>query len=237
MSAPQLPCWVVIPATGIGSRMQADRPKQYLSLGAKTILEHTLDNLLAHPSIDGAVLVLSEQDRHWPALHYQHDKPLHVCHGGEQRYHSVMNGLQALSNAIDDDAIVMIHDAVRPFVLHTDLDRLLAAAALGDDGAILAVPVADTLKLADKQAQIQRTSSRKGLWRAYTPQAFRLTLIQQALQNVIDHGLQVTDDASAMELLGFHPRLVSSDSLNIKITHPGDLQLAGLLLQQRRIPN
>ena len=228
-----LPCWAVIPATGTGSRMRADRPKQYLPLGSKTIIEQTLDNLLAFPAIQGAVLVLHPDDRHWSRLAYRHDKPIVTCHGGDQRFHSVLNGLQELSERIAEDAIVMIHDAVRPFVLHEDLDRLLQTVQQSDDGAILAVPVADTLKLAQDSDKISHTTSRDNLWRAYTPQAFRLQLIQQALVHVIEQGLQVTDDASAMEQLGFHPHLVNSDNLNIKITHPGDLPLAELLLQQR----
>lgn len=225
-----IPYWAVIPATGKGQRMQADRPKQYLQLGMKTILEHTLDNLLSHPKISGVVLVLNEDDTYWGQLDYQHEKSILLCTGGEQRFHSVFNGLKALSNQIQQNAIVLIHDAVRPLVLHVDIDRLIAAANLSDDGAILAAPVADTLKVADQNHKIQDTQARDRLWRAFTPQAFQLDIILPALESVIMKGLPVTDDASAMELAGYKPELVLGDHRNIKITHPGDLHLAELLL-------
>lgn len=222
-------CWAVIPATGVGSRMQADRPKQYLQLQGKTLLEHTLDNLLSFPSITGLILVLHPQDAYWSGLQYQSEKPLLICEGGVERHHSVFNGLSLLQQHADENCLVMIHDAVRPFVMHQDLDRLLAAAQETDSGAILGAPVADTLKLNDN-GKIAGTRSRSGLWRAFTPQAFRLSLISRALQNVIDQQLEVTDDASAMEMAGFQPLLINSDLRNIKITHPQDLELARLLL-------
>ena len=89
-------CWAVVPATGIGQRMQADRPKQYLQLGNKSILEHTLDNLLSHPLIQGVVVILHPQDSYWVKLNYQHEKPVLLCEGGEQRHYSVHNGLSFL---------------------------------------------------------------------------------------------------------------------------------------------
>ena len=210
--------------------MGADRPKQYLALSGKTILEHTLDNLLGHPLITGAVVILHPQDEYWSQLGYQHEKPLLIAHGGEQRHHSVYHGLQLLQEQLQADCYALIHDAVRPFVRHRDLDRLIQALGQAEDGALLAAPVADTLKLANRRQQVERTVSREGLWRAFTPQAFRLQLIIQALEQVLENNLQVTDDASAMELAGYQPYLVESDSLNIKITHPDDLEIALSLL-------
>ena len=223
--------WAVIPATGVGNRMQADRPKQYLTLGPQTILEHTLERLLSHPDIDGAVLVLNAQDEYWPALHFHHEKPLLLCTGGEQRLHSVFNGLQRLQQQSNANPLVLIHDAVRPFVAHQDLSRLIAAALQQDDGALLAAAVADTLKLADDDGKVMRTQSREKLWRALTPQAFRLELISAALRDAIDKNLPITDDASAMELAGFHPQLLASASMNFKITTPDDLLLAQHIVQ------
>lgn len=227
-----LDCWAVIPATGIGQRMQADRPKQYLRLGDKTILEYTLDNLLSHPSVTGAVIILNKEDRHWAGLNYQNIKPTITCHGGYSRHHSVRNGLVELQNFLNQDALVLIHDAVRPFVQHCDIDRLIEISQSCDDGAILAAPVTDTLKISDSNSVITGTQSRDGLWRALTPQAFRLKVILQALESVIERGLEVTDDASAMELTGYHPRLVDSDVRNIKITQPQDMELARSLFKQ-----
>ena len=234
MDVSSLAVWAIIPATGLGSRMGAEMPKQYLPLESKCILHHTLDNLLSHERICGAMVVLNAEDRHWAAHDYRHDKPVHTCTGGEQRYHSVLNGLQLLSEKLGQDAFVLIHDAVRPFVDHADLDRLIDAVAASDDGAILASPVADTLKVADDNQRISATHPRDGLWRAYTPQAFRLQLIQSALHTVVEDKLAVTDDASAMEHAGFKPRLVSCNPLNIKITYPDDLSLARLILARQQ---
>ncbi len=225
--------WAIIPATGVGNRMQADRPKQYLTLQGKTILEYTLDKLLGHPAVSGAVLILHSQDAYWTDLNYRHDKTLLIANGGEQRHHSVYNGLQVLQQHLQQDCYVLIHDAVRPFVRHQDLDILMKSVQAGDDGALLAAPVADTLKLVDESKMVSKTISRQGLWRAFTPQAFRLELIMQALQQVISSNQVITDDASAMELAGFHPQIVEADSMNLKITHPNDLVIAEWLLKRK----
>ncbi len=224
--------WAVIPATGVGERMRADRPKQYLNLQGKTILEHTLDKLLDHPLISGAVIILQQQDEYWSGLNYAHAKELLIADGGEQRHHSVYSGLQVLQQHLQQDCYVLIHDAVRPFVRHKDLDALIDAVQVNDDGALLAAPVADTLKLVDESQQVDKTISRRGLWRAFTPQAFRLELITDALQHVVSSGQMITDDASAMELAGFHPKIIDADSMNIKITHPNDLAIAEWLLKR-----
>ncbi len=225
--------WAVIPATGVGNRMQADRPKQYLPLQHKTILEHTLDNLLAHPQIRGVVLVLHPQDEIWQTLGYQTDKPLLLCTGGVERQHSVLNGLNHLQQQCSSEVLVLIHDAVRPFVNHAELDRLIEKADECPGGAVLATPVADTLKRADAQGAIECTQDRAQLWRALTPQAFALTDIQHALQQAMAAGHQVTDDASAMELAGYHPSLIESSPINFKITTPADLVLAKLLIREK----
>lgn len=219
--------WVILPATGIGQRMQASRPKQYLPLKGKSILLHTLDKVLSHPQITGAVLVLNKHDQYWQKQNYCHSKPVLQCEGGERRHHSVLNGLLMLQQQMPAiNPYVLIHDAVRPFVSHKDIDRLIDALSVCEDGALLAVPVADTLKYANHENRVQSTYPRENLWRAFTPQAFRLEKILAALKNVITHKLEVTDDVSAMELTGAQPLLVQGDSDNIKITTPQDLLLA-----------
>jgi len=223
--------WVVLPATGTGQRMNASCPKQYLKLNNKTILEHTLDNLLSYPLITGAVLILNDSDQYWEKLNYKHQKPVLLCSGGEQRHHSVFNGLKKLKQYTQNNPYVLIHDAVRPFVSHADLDQLLVALDESDDGALLAVPVADTLKLSTHDQAVATTHPRDGLWRAFTPQAFRLDKIYSALKKVINYNLEITDDASAVELSGFHPKLVHGDVQNIKITTPQDLILAEKLIK------
>ncbi|MBT3206334.1 MAG: 2-C-methyl-D-erythritol 4-phosphate cytidylyltransferase [Gammaproteobacteria bacterium] len=223
--------WVVIPATGIGQRMKTACPKQYIQLSDKSILEHTLDNLLSHPRVTGAVVIINKNDEYWEKLNYEHDKPVLLCIGGEQRHHSVYNGLFRLKQHTEDNPYVLIHDAVRPFVSHDDLNLLLDALDESDDGALLAVPVADTLKFANDNQVVKTTHSRDNLWRAFTPQAFKLDKISSALENVINNNLEITDDSSAMELMGARPKLVPGDVQNIKITTPQDLILAEKLIK------
>ena len=229
------PVWAVIPAAGSGSRMGADRPKQYLEFCGKTVIEHTLDRLLKHPQVAGAVVVVGARDACWAALGYTADKPVVAAGGGAERQHSVYNGLLALRETAGEAVLVLVHDAVRPLVSTDELTRVIAAARLGDGGAVLACPLADTLKRqADDDLAIASTVPRERLWRAQTPQVFALPLLLAALRRAIDEDLIVTDDASAMELSGYRPALVEGGPENIKITRPADLRLAELIWSDQR---
>jgi 2-C-methyl-D-erythritol 4-phosphate cytidylyltransferase len=228
------PVWAIVPASGIGHRMQSPVAKQYLQLDNKTIIEHTLDRLLSFDGIDGLILVLQAGDRNWEALNYQFSKPLIVTTGGKQRHDSVFNGLQKLLELKMDNPFVMVHDAVRPLVLHQDLQNLLDAAVEHEAGGLLALPVSDTLKQQDEFGNIERTVPRKDLWRAFTPQMFRAELLYRAIEHVRQNNLNVTDDASAVEALGMCPRLVVSSAENLKITYPADLPLATMILKRQR---
>ncbi len=225
-----LPVWAVVPASGVGRRMGADLPKQYLRVGGRSLLEHSLFQLLDHPRVEGAVLALAPQDDRWQRLGFQHQKPLLLSTGGVERLHSVHAALLRLHGHLGTDALVLVHDAVRPFLLEEDLDRLIDQALEDDNGALLATPVADTLKRSDSTGKapprVLDTVPRDGLWQALTPQAFRLYLLIKALELAISDDAPLTDDASAMELAGYSPRLVRGDRRNIKITHPEDLLLA-----------
>ena len=221
-----VPVWAIIPAAGTGLRMQSETPKQYLSFQGKTVIEHCLDRLLSHPEIDGAVVVLRDDDEHWEMIAYTADKPLFTTTGGRQRHDSVYSGLTTLQYRFGNDAIALVHDAVRPLVSHRDLSNVIAAARQHTAGAILAAPVTDTLKRQGDSMEISATLSRDGLWRALTPQVFYLQPLLNALKQVIDRNLSVTDDAEAVELLGHAPRLVAGEADNFKITSPGDLPLA-----------
>ncbi len=227
------PVWAVIPASGVGRRMQSERPKQYLSFCGKTILEHTLDRILSCSLIHGAILVVSKDDSYWSAINYQPTKPLHIVEGGAERQDSVINGLSVLTDMFDG-VFALVHDAVRPLVPEQDLTRLINSAR-GSDGSILASPVADTLKRQNAAGQIDQTIDRSGLWRALTPQLFDAELLLQALQQVRDNNQIMTDDASAMEALGYRPLLVEGSSENIKITRPDDLRLAELIWEKQRV--
>ena len=226
--------WAIIPAAGSGSRMQSSMAKQYLSFQGKTILEHSLDRLLSHTAIDGAVVVLGGDDDHWDQLAYASNKPVFTAIGGSERQHSVYSGLTTLQYRCGNDLIALVHDAVRPLVNHDDLGKVIDAARRNEAGAILAAPVADTLKLQNDAMGIASTVSRERLWRALTPQVFHLAPLLNALKRVIDEEIVITDDAQAIEMSGYAPALVSGSTDNLKITSPGDLELAELIWLHQR---
>ncbi|MFC0709261.1 2-C-methyl-D-erythritol 4-phosphate cytidylyltransferase [Azorhizophilus paspali] len=230
MNIPDLPFfWAVIPAAGIGSRMRADRPKQYLPLGGRTILEHTLDCFLGHPQLKGLAVSVAQDDPYWPRLPCADDGRILRAAGGRERADSVFNALQLLAARGADAADwVLVHDAARPNLARVDLDRLLAELADDPLGGLLAVPARDTLKRADADGRVRETVDRSTIWQAYTPQMFRLGALRQALDDALRTGVAITDESSAMEWAGYAPRLIEGRADNLKITRPEDL----LWLQQ-----
>jgi len=224
--------WVVVPAAGIGARMGAALPKQYLPLAGETVLACTLRRLAQHPGVSGLMVVLAADDPHWPGGFAIEGKPLLTAVGGAERSDSVLAGLRALPDSVGAQDLVLVHDAARPCLRYEDLSRLLAAAGAHAVGALLAAPVADTLKRADAFGRCTATVPRADLWRALTPQAFRRADLVRALETAQRDGVQVTDEASAFERLGMLPQLVEGSADNIKITTPADLALAEFLLQR-----
>lgn len=222
--------WALVPAAGSGRRFGGDVPKQYLHAAGKPLIGHTLEALLAHPQMDGAVVALAADDPHWPGWTTLHGKPVVTCVGGLERADSVLAALHALPENVAHDALLLVHDAARPNVHGGDLSTLIAAANVQRDGAILAAPVRDTLKASDADHRIEATVPRAGLWRALTPQAFRRDLLQRALQAAQAAGVTVTDEAMAVERLGLHPVLVEGREDNLKVTTPADLALVEFLL-------
>lgn len=225
--------WAIVPAAGIGSRMQSDKPKQYLLLEDKPVLQHTLERLASHPRVEGIVLALADNDPWWPELNLNLDCELLLAKGGDERADSVLSALHALTVHIEDDAWVLVHDAARPCIRHEDIDRMLASLMTHQVGGILGIPVTDTVKRVDADNQIIDTVDRNGLWRAGTPQMFRLQLLKKALEAANKQGQAVTDEASAIELAGWQPMMVEGHQDNIKITLPQDLALAALFMQQQ----
>jgi 2-C-methyl-D-erythritol 4-phosphate cytidylyltransferase len=216
--------WVVIPAAGVGARMKADRPKQYLPLAGRTLIEHTLDCFLDHPYLKGLVVSVATDDPYWPDLPCAGDPRVHRAAGGSERAHSVLAGLRCLSDLGADDADwVLVHDAARPNLAREDLDRLLQLMADDAVGGLLAVPARDTLKRAGPDGRVQETVDRSVIWQAFTPQMFHLGLLRTALADALASGVAVTDEASALEWAGHHPRLVEGRSDNLKVTRPEDL--------------
>jgi 2-C-methyl-D-erythritol 4-phosphate cytidylyltransferase len=223
--------WVVIPAAGVGKRMQADRPKQYLPLLDKTVIEHTLSSFTHHPHINGIVVALSADDPYWPTLDVQSQVPIYRADGGSERCHSVLNGLAVVAEHAGEEDWVLVHDAARPCLTRQDIDKLIHAVKDDEVGGILAVPVRDTMKRDNDAGRISHTEERDGLWHALTPQMFRLGMLRQAIRLALEDGFEVTDEASALEHLGQQPLLVEGLSSNIKVTRPEDLALAAYYLQ------
>jgi len=214
--------------------MEAAIPKQYLPLAGHTVIEQTLYTLLSCSHINAVVVIISSADSWWEKLRLAAAKPMLQVLGGEERCHSVLKGLQALREWADPDDWVLVHDAVRPCLRTEDLDRLIATLADDPVGGLLAMPVWDTMKQSDGTGRVTATVDRTALWHAMTPQMFRLGILITALSGVLKRQLLVTDEAAAMEAMGFAPRLVEGHADNIKITRPEDLALAEFYLARMR---
>lgn len=230
MISPAARTWAVIPAAGRGTRFGGDVPKQYLEAAGKPLIAHALDALLSHRRVEGVVVALAADDVRWPGWTSLHGKPVVRCAGGGERADSVLAALHALPTNLAGDALVLVHDAARPNLRASDIDRLVDAASNCEDGALLAAPVRDTLKRAGQDSRVAATEPREGLWRALTPQAFRRASITAALERARADGVVVTDEAMAMERTGARPMLVEGREDNIKVTTPADLMLVEFLL-------
>ncbi|OIQ22632.1 2-C-methyl-D-erythritol 4-phosphate cytidylyltransferase [uncultured Vibrio sp.] len=223
----------IVPAAGVGSRMKADRPKQYLSINDITILEHTVALLLAHPRVDRVVIAVSENDPYYPTLSIAEQANVIRVPGGKERADSVLSALQYVQENTHSEW-VLVHDAARPCVQLSDIDNLINTALKHDVGAILACPVRDTMKRSDSAQNISETVDRNALWHALTPQIFPTKSLSQALSQALDENAVITDEASAMERIGQSPALVQGRSDNIKITQPEDLALAEFYLNRNK---
>lgn len=222
----------VVPAAGVGSRMKADRPKQYLKIHGKTILEHTVEKLLSHPQVAQIVVAISDDDPYYPELALNQNPQVIRVSGGSERADSVLSALNYIAKQQLGDW-VMVHDAARPCVQLSDIDKLISGAMNHDVGAILAAPVRDTMKRG-AQGQIEHTVERADLWHALTPQMFRAKPLWKALSDALQQGASITDEASAFEWKGLSPALVTGRSDNFKITQPEDLALAEFYLSQNK---
>lgn len=225
--------WTIVPAAGIGQRMGAGLPKQYLPLLDKTILEHTLLRLISHPKLAQVVLVLHEDDPYWPKCRLYDHPAIMAVPGGRERFYSVFNALKALHRYAEQDDWVLVHDAVRPCVRHKDIDKLLTRLVDHEVGGLLAAPIVQTVKRSGPGANVIETVPREELWTAQTPQMFRYGLLREAISRVIDSEIAVTDDAQAIEQLGLQPLLIEGSHDNLKITHPSDIPVAEYYLQQQ----
>lgn len=225
--------WAAIPAAGVGARMGADVPKQYLPLCGVPVLAHGLRRLGDHPKVSGVVVALAPGDPYWQKMEVHCRAPLWVTSGGAERCDSVLAALGALALHGDRDDWVLVHDAARPCLRREDLDRLIGRLWDHPVGGLLAVPVGDTLKRAGPAGEVLGTVARDGLWQAQTPQMFRLGALLEALEQVAAGGGVVTDESQAMERMGLVPRLIEGHAGNIKITRPEDLARAALYLRSQ----
>ncbi|KGE05037.1 2-C-methyl-D-erythritol 4-phosphate cytidylyltransferase [Pseudohaliea rubra] len=219
-------CWGVIPAAGIGSRLGAAVPKQYLEIAGRTLLEHSLRALFADARVKGVAVALRAGDERAAALACLQDPRVLRVEGGAERADSVAAGLAALGERAAEDDWVLVHDAARPCLDAKSLGALIDAVAAGGSGAILAQPVSDTVKRSDDGNTVAATVDRRSLWLAQTPQLFRLGELTRALAGAG----AVTDEASAMEAAGHPVGLVPGPRTNFKVTTADDLLLARCLL-------
>jgi len=222
--------WAIIPAAGVGKRMGADIPKQYLVLAGRPVIDHTVERILLHPRIDGVYVALGEEDGWWADTEYADHPDLVRVAGGTERCHSVFNALNALAGRAKPDDWVLVHDAARPCVRREDITGLVDQLQSHPVGGLLGMPVRDTMKRTDGVGVITATVSRENLWHAFTPQMFRFGMLLDALSRALAAGVLVTDEASAMEWAGHYPLMVAGSPDNLKVTRPEDLALAAFYL-------
>ncbi len=223
----------IVPAAGTGKRFGAAIPKQYLLLHNATVIEHSLRLLLSIERLERIVVVVHPEDRRWRDLAVFSDPRIEVTVGGDERCHSVLNGLQHLQQKFGGSEWALVHDVARPCCLRSDIEKLIMQLEHHPVGGILAIPASDTIKRVDSARQIEETVDRSWLWRAQTPQLFRMRLLLDALNHCISMGIAVTDEAQAIEALGWQAQVVEGASSNIKITRPEDLALAAFFLQSQ----
>lgn len=224
----------IIPAAGIGSRMAATIPKQYLRIAGKTLLEHSVDTLLRTPGVCSVTVALHPDDAFANDLSIFADPRVSRVTGGDARADSVLAALRAVPGRRGD--WVLVHDAARPGLQVADVLRLIETVTAKGEGGILAEPLIDTVKRADAQGRVENTLDRSSLWRAQTPQMFRLDELISALLSAAEDGHAVTDEASAMELAGRPVLLIPGSPANLKVTVAEDLELAAWYLSRQGEP-
>jgi 2-C-methyl-D-erythritol 4-phosphate cytidylyltransferase/2-C-methyl-D-erythritol 2,4-cyclodiphosphate synthase len=223
-------CYALVPCAGVGARADAGGPKQYVQVGGRSVVAHTLAALARVPRIVDTLVVLAADDRDFEAAAPGFDGWVERC-GGGTRAASVAAGLAALSRrGVRDDDWVLVHDAARCLVQPAAIERLIDACRHDAVGGLLALPIADTLKSADASERVAATIDRRAKWAAQTPQMFRLGLLRDALARAGD---AVTDESSAVEALGLAPRLVPGDAGNFKLTYSEDFARAEQALATR----
>lgn len=223
----------LIPAAGLSVRFGGTTLKQYAHLMGQPVIAHSIEAVRRHRAVASVTVALAEDDGIYAALVGPGYPDVHTTTGGDSRARTVLNGLTAILQRNPDSEWVLVHDAARPCLPVAALRRLLSVGLRSEDGAILAVPVSDTLKRANDEGRIESTVDRNRFWAAQTPQLFRTRELAANLENALAAGESPTDDAAAMERAGRRPLLVEGPRSNIKITGPEDLALAEFILQRQ----
>lgn len=228
--------WAIVPASGIGSRMQSVQPKQYLPLQNKRLIDITINKLLALDYIKGVVLALAKTDDYWKQGElYQHPR-IHIVDGGKERSDSVFNALSYAKTRLlgEAPAWALVHDAARPCVSEERIHKLVNHCLEAKHGGILAVPASDTIKRVNNKNQIQHTEDRNTLWLAHTPQLFPMDALYHALHYCQQNNIPVTDEASALEQVGGAVSVITDRPDNIKVTVPEHLAWAEFILSTQK---
>jgi 2-C-methyl-D-erythritol 4-phosphate cytidylyltransferase len=226
---------VIVPAAGVGKRMLASCPKQYLEINNQSILTHTTNRLLSHPKITKVIIVLSDEDEYFAQTELANNTHIIRVSGGKERVDSVLNGLQVID--VERHPWVLVHDAARPCITHDDIDNIIEQCITNNCGGLLAAQVVDTMKQNSQEHSntVGSTIDRSNLWHAFTPQMYKTVELKQAITQAMEKGLEITDESSAIELAGLTSLLVLGRRDNIKITRPEDIALATFYLDQQKL--
>lgn len=225
----------LIPAAGRSVRFGGTTLKQYAHLLGLPVMSHSIAAVMKHEAVVSVTVALAPDDGIFDDLVRPYFPDARTVTGGDSRAQTVMNGLNSILRQDPNCEWVLVHDAARPCLSSSDLHRLLEQGLESPDGAILAMPVSDTLKFADQEGRIERTIDRSSFWFAQTPQLFRIRALVASLGDALSAGVEPTDEASTMERAGAHPLLVLGSSANIKITGSADLALAEFILQRQSV--
>ncbi len=224
---------VIIPAAGIGKRMQAECPKQYLEINNQSVLAHTTYRLLSHPKIAKVIIVVSDEDEYFAETDLANNPNIIRVSGGKERVDSVLNGLKSVD--VEKNPWILVHDAARPCITHNDINKIIDECIKSNCGGLLAAQVVDTMKQSNLKSsnRVGQTIDRSHLWHAFTPQMYKTSELRKSIESALQQGLDITDESSAIELAGLPSLLVLGRRDNIKITRPEDMALATFYLQQQ----
>ena len=226
--------WAIVPAAGIGRRFKSMIPKQYLNICGAPVLRHSLNCLLKFEEFVKIIVVLHPEDKYWGGIDIGSSR-IETVIGGDERADSVLNALDSLAGVAEGNDWVAVHDAVRPCLSYQDLQKLISELQNEKVGGLLASPIADTLKKVNERREVMKTVDRDQVWSAMTPQMFRYDLLKEAIIRQKKLRTPATDEAGAIEALGYKPKIVQGEKTNIKITDATDLALVEqIILSQAR---